>query len=195
MTESAGICDTYKGGTMMTAKVGQKAPDFHMPTTKNLETLDHVVKLADYQGKWLVLFFYPLDFTFVWPTEIRGFSARLGEFRQLNAEILAVSTDSVFSHRAWIQAPTDKGGLGQIDYPLASDITREASAAYGVLLEDKGIAQRGLFIIDPEGEIQSMMVNNLDVGRSIDETLRLLQAIQSRGLCPIDWKPGDKHLG
>lgn len=107
---------------------------------------------------------------------------------------MGVSTDSVFSHRAWIKTPVDDGGLGPIDYPLGSDIAREVSRAYGVLLEDKGIAQRGLFIIDPDGIIQYFVVTNLDVGRSVEETLRVLQALQTRGLCPLDWKPGDKLL-
>lgn len=174
--------------------VGQKAPDFRMVTTKNIEKLDHYASLEDYKGKWLVLFFYPLDFTFVCPTEITAISDRAQDFAKLGAEILGVSTDSVYSHRAWIQTPRDKGGLGEINYPLASDITKEVSRAYDVLLEDEGVALRGLFIIDPEGIIRYQVVHHNDIGRSVDETLRVLQALQAGGLCPVNWKPGDKTL-
>lgn len=178
----------------MVAKVGQKAPDFSMPTTKNMDTLEHVARLADYQGKWLVLFFYPLDFTFVCPTEIRGFNSKLSEFSSNGAEILGVSTDSVYSHRAWIKTPVKDGGLGGLNYPLASDITKQVSRDYGVLVEDQGIALRGLFIIDPEGVLRYQVVTDLNVGRSVDETLRVLQALQTGGLCPIDWHPGERTL-
>ena len=150
--------------------------------------------LADYQGKWLVLFFYPLDFTFVCPTEIRGFNSRLAEFAKAGAEILGVSVDSVYSHRAWIKTPQAEGGLGGLNYPLASDITKQVSKDYGVLIEEKGIALRGLFLIDPEGILRYQVVSDLNVGRSIDETLRVLQAFQTGGLCPIDWHPGERTL-
>ncbi|HMM23127.1 MAG TPA: peroxiredoxin [Selenomonadales bacterium] len=178
----------------MTAKVGQKAPDFSMPTTKNMETLDHVAKLSDYQGKWLILFFYPLDFTFVCPTEIRGFNARLRDFRGAGAEILGVSVDSVHSHRAWIKLPQAEGGLGGLEYPLASDITKQVARDYGVLIEDEGVALRGLFIIDPDGILRYQVISDLNVGRSVDETLRVLQALQTGGLCPLNWQPGEKTL-
>ena len=178
----------------MALTIGQKAPAFCMETTKVLETLEHMAKLSDYLGKWLVLFFYPLDFTFVCPTEIRGFNSRLSEFNDLNTEILGVSTDSVFSHRAWIRTPVAEGGLGGLAYPLASDITKQVARDYGVLIEDKGVALRGLFIIDPEGILRYQVVCDLNVGRSIDETLRVLQALQSGGLCPMEWHPGDKTL-
>ncbi|MFC4768369.1 peroxiredoxin [Effusibacillus consociatus] len=174
--------------------VGQKAPDFKMLTTKNLETLDHTVTLQDYAGKWLVLFFYPLDFTFVCPTEITAISDRAQEFFDLDAEILGVSVDSVYTHRAWINTPREKNGLGEINYPLASDITKEVARAYDVLIEDKGIALRGLFIIDPEGIVRYQVVNDNNIGRSVDETLRTLEALQAGGLCPADWKPGQKTL-
>jgi len=178
----------------MIAKVGQKAPDFSMPTTKDLDNLDHVAKLSDYQGKWLVMFFYPLDFTFVCPTEIKGFNSRLEDFRKAGAEILGVSVDSVYSHRAWINAGQADGGLGGLNYPLASDITKQVARDYGVLAEEKGIALRGLFIIDPEGILRYQVISDLNVGRSVDETLRVLQAFQTGGLCPIDWHPGDRTL-
>lgn len=178
----------------MLAKVGQKAPDFIMSTTENLETLDHVVKLGDYQGKWLILFFYPLDFTFVCPTEIRGFNSRIDELKSLGVEVLGVSTDSVYSHRAWIKASKAEGGLGELRYPLASDITKQVAQDYGVLIEEKGISLRGLFIIDPEGIIRYQVVSDLNIGRSVDEIIRVLHALQTGGLCPIDWQVGEKTL-
>lgn len=178
----------------MSVKVGQKAPDFSMVTTKNLNTLDEVAKLDDYKGKWLILFFYPLDFTFVCPTEIRGFNAKIAEFKHHGAEILGVSVDSVHSHKAWINASRDAGGLGGLDYPLASDITKQAARDYGVLIEEEGIALRGLFIIDPEGILRYQVVADLNVGRSVEETLRVLQALQTGGRCPIDWQPGERTI-
>jgi peroxiredoxin (alkyl hydroperoxide reductase subunit C) len=175
-------------------QVGKKAPDFDMPSTKDLKGLKENVKLSDYKGKWLVLFFYPLDFTFVCPTEIKAFSDRIEDLKKVGAEVVAVSTDSVYSHRAWIQTGEDKGGLGSIKYPLASDITKDVSRDYGVLIEDKGIALRGLFIIDPDGVLQYQVVHALNIGRSVDETLRVLEALKMGGLCGADWKPGQKTL-
>ncbi|MBX7219563.1 MAG: peroxiredoxin [Blastocatellia bacterium] len=175
-------------------QVGQKAPDFNMASTKDLNTLAENVKLSDYAGKWLVLFFYPLDFTFVCPTEVTGFSDRLSEFHDLGAEVVAVSTDSVYSHRAWIETPREKNGVSGLKYPLASDITKSVCREYGVLLEDKGIALRGLFIIDPEGVLQYQVVHSLNIGRNVDEALRVLQGLQSGGRCPIGWKPGQSNI-
>lgn len=174
--------------------VGKPAPDFEMASTKNLETLDENVKLSDYKGKWLVLFFYPRDFTFVCPTEITALSDRYEEFTDLDADILGVSTDSEFSHRAWIKTPRSENGLGDIEYPLAADTTHQVSRDYGVYLEDKGAALRGLFIIDPEGIVRYQVVTDENVGRSVEETLRVLQALQTGGLCPANWKPGQKTL-
>ncbi|HKN47476.1 MAG TPA: peroxiredoxin [Candidatus Polarisedimenticolia bacterium] len=176
------------------ARVSMPAPDFTMPSTKNLETLKEAVRLSDYRGKWLVMFFYPLDFTFVCPTEIRAFSEAADTFRKAGAEILGVSTDSVHSHRAWIKAGRDLNGLGEIHFPLASDLTREVSRRYGVLKEEEGIALRGLFIIDPKGILQYQVIHNLGVGRSTDETLRVLRAFQTGELCPANWKPGQAPL-
>jgi len=178
----------------MLAKVGQKAPDFTMSTTENIDTLDHVVKLEDYQGKWLILFFYPLDFTFVCPTEIRGFNAKLAEIKGIGAEVLGVSTDSIYSHRAWIKASKAEGGLGDLNYPLASDITKQVARDYGVLIEEEGISLRGLFIIDPESIVRYQVVSDLNVGRSVDEIIRVLHALQTGGLCPIDWQVGERTL-
>lgn len=165
-----------------------------MPSTKDMKTLKENVRLSDYKGKWLILFFYPLDFTFVCPTEIRAFNERYEDIKKAGAETLAVSTDSVYSHRAWINLPEDKGGLGPMKYILASDITKDVSRDYGVLVEDKGIALRGLFIIDPDGVLQYQVVHSLNIGRSVDETLRVLEALKTGGLCAADWKPGQKQL-
>jgi alkyl hydroperoxide reductase subunit AhpC len=148
-----------------------------------------LVKLSDYRGKWVVLFFYPLDFTFVCPTEIRGFNEYAGHFRDSGAEIVGASTDSKHSHLAWIN-----GGLGKLSFPLASDITRRVAGNYGILLEDKGHALRGSFIIDPEGVLKWHLVHYDDVGRNVDETLRVLKALQTGTKCPVNWKEGEATL-
>lgn len=176
------------------AFVGRAAPDFTMPSTKNIQTLEEPVKLADYAGKWLVLLFYPLDFTFVCPTELRGFSERYEAFKAEGAEVLGVSVDSVHTHRAWLTAPKDKGGLGELRYPLASDITHRVSKTYGVFIEDEGHSLRGTFLIDPKGVLRMSLVNDLDVGRSVDETLRTIQAFKTGALCPVGWQPGQATL-
>jgi alkyl hydroperoxide reductase subunit AhpC len=135
------------------------------------------------------LFFYPLDFTFICPTEITGFSKRYSEFQALNAEILGGSTDSVHAHKAWLKE------LGELNFPLFSDSTRNMSWDYGVLLHDLGIALRGTFIIDPEGVLRYALYHDLGVGRSVDETLRVLKALQTGELCPVGWKEGEATLG
>ena len=179
---------------MAEAKVGQAAPDFDMPSTKNIEKLNENVKLADYQGKWVVLLFYPLDFTFVCPTELTTFSDRYEDFLGIGADVIGVSTDSVHSHRAWLKTPRDKGGVEGLQYPLASDITKQVARDYGVLIEDKGVALRGLFVIDPEGTLRYAVIHDLNVGRSADETLRVIQALQTGGLCQAEWRPGQETL-
>ncbi len=172
----------------MTARVGHKAPEFKLPAVVNGEFKD--VSLSDYRGKWTVLFFYPLDFTFICPTEITEFSKRIGEFKELNAVVLGASVDSVHSHKAWI-----KNGLGDIAYPMLSDMTREVSRQYGVLIEDDGFTLRGTFVIDPEGKLRWTQVNDNDVGRSVSEVLRVISALQTGERCPVEWKPGQKTLG
>ncbi|MCS6927662.1 MAG: peroxiredoxin, partial [Candidatus Binatia bacterium] len=147
--------------------VGLSAPDFALPSTKNLATLAEPVRLGDYRGRWLVLFFYPLDFTFVCPTEVIAFHERFSEFTVLNAAIVGVSRDSPFTHRAWITTPRAQNGLGgTLRYPLASDLTLQVCRSYGVLIKQEGIALRGLFLIDPEGVVQYEVVHNLNVGRN-----------------------------
>ena len=178
-------------------RVGQAAPDFTATAVVDQEF--KTIKLSDYRGKYVVLFFYPLDFTFVCPTEIIAFSDRYEEFKALNTEVLGASVDSEFSHLAWVQTDRKSGGLGDLVYPLVADIKKEISSAYNVLDPDAGIALRGLFIIDKDGVIQHSTVNNLSFGRSVDETLRTLQAIQyvqshPDEVCPAGWKPGDATM-
>jgi len=178
-------------------RVGQEAPDFTATAVVDQEF--ETIQLSDYRGKYVVLFFYPLDFTFVCPTEITAFSDRYKEFESLNTEILGISVDSEFSHLAWIQTDRKSGGIGDINYPLLSDIKKEISIAYNVLDPETGIALRGLFIVDREGIIQYLTINNLAFGRNLDETLRTLQAIQyvqahPDEVCPAGWKPGDKTM-
>uniref|UniRef100_A0A671PCN6 thioredoxin-dependent peroxiredoxin n=1 Tax=Sinocyclocheilus anshuiensis TaxID=1608454 RepID=A0A671PCN6_9TELE len=145
-------------------------------------------------GKYVVLFFYPLDFTFVCPTEIIAFSDAVEEFRKINCEVIGASVDSHFCHLAWINTPRKQGGLGHMKVPLVADSLHSISQDYGVLKEDEGIAYRGLFIIDDKGILRQITINDLPVGRSIDETLRLVQAFQFTDkhgeVCPAGWKPG-----
>ncbi|MGM0380041.1 MAG: peroxiredoxin [Bacillota bacterium] len=169
--------------------VGKKAPNFEMTAVKGDGSDFKKISLKDYKGKWLVMFFYPLDFTFVCPTEITGFSKEIDKFKEENAEVLAVSVDSEYSHKAWIE-----GGLGKIKFPIASDMTKNVSKDYGVLLEDEGVALRGLFIIDPDGIIRYNVVHELNVGRSVSETLRVIKALKTGGQCPINWEEGDELL-
>ncbi|XP_006648704.2 2-Cys peroxiredoxin BAS1, chloroplastic [Oryza brachyantha] len=186
------------GGVDDAPLVGNKAPDFEAEAVFDQEFIN--VKLSDYIGKkYVILFFYPLDFTFVCPTEITAFSDRYEEFEKLDTEILGVSIDSVFSHLAWVQTDRKSGGLGDLKYPLISDVTKSISKSFGVLIHDQGIALRGLFIIDKEGVIQHSTINNLAIGRSVDETMRTLQALQyvqdnPDEVCPAGWKPGDKSM-
>lgn len=147
------------------------------------------IDLNDYKGKWVVLFFYPLDFTFVCPTEITQFREKLKEFQSANAVVLGCSTDSIHSHKRWI-----KDDLGELGYPLIGDITKRISRDYGVLFEDKGFSTRATFIIDPEQKIQYMGIHNTNVGRDVQEILRVLQGCQSGELCAAGWKKGDAHL-
>nr|QUE29510.1 bas1 [Erythrotrichia foliiformis] len=182
--------------TQQIALVGKQAPDFGGTAVFDQEFQN--VQLSDYKGKYLVLFFYPLNFTFVCPTEITSFSDEYEKFKELNTEIVGVSIDSEYSHLAWIQTDRENGGLGDLNYPLLSDLTKDISTKYQVL-SNKGVALRGLFIIDKEGVIQYATVNNLEFGRSVKETLRVLQAIQyiqnnPDEVCPANWQPGDRTM-
>ncbi|XP_010406631.1 thioredoxin-dependent peroxide reductase, mitochondrial [Corvus cornix cornix] len=179
------------GASRFAAAVTQHAPSFKGTAVVNGEFKE--LSLDDFKGKYLVLFFYPLDFTFVCPTEIVAFSNKANEFRDVNCEVVAVSVDSHFSHLAWINTPRKSGGLGKMNIPVLSDLTKQISRDYGVLLEGPGIALRGLFIIDPNGIIKHLSVNDLPVGRSVEETLRLVKAFQfveTHGeVCPANWTP------
>ena len=185
---------TATESTVTLAKVGKPAPDFNMPSTKNIDTLAENVKLSDYKGKWLVMMFYPLDFTFVCPTELIHFSDRLDEIQGVGAEVIGISTDSVHSHRAWLKTPKDKNGIEGVKYPIAADVGGKLATAYNILVDEANIALRGLFIINPEGVLQYSVVHDLNIGRSVDETLRVLQGLQTGGLCAADWKPGQENL-
>lgn len=176
------------GTSQQRAEVGSPAPGFSLDAVSGKEFKK--ISLEDYKGKWLVLFFYPGDFTFVCPTEIKGFNASLGEFEKNNTAVLAASVDSKYSHLAWINS----GALGALSYPLLADLTKKTTRSYGVLDEERGTAQRGMFIIDPHGVIQYRVVHNDKVGRSVEETLRVLKALQTEALCPLNWKPGEKTL-
>ena len=178
-------------------RVGLQAPDFTATAVVDQEFKE--ISLSQYRGKYVVLFFYPLDFTFVCQTEITAFSDRYDAFKALNTEVLGVSVDSQFSHLAWIQTERKQGGLGDIAYPLVADLKKEIAAAYNVLDEAEGVALRGLFIINPEGVVQHATVNNLPVGRNVEETLRVLQAFQHveanpDEVCPANWTPGERTM-
>jgi peroxiredoxin (alkyl hydroperoxide reductase subunit C) len=177
-------------------RVGHQAPDFTATAVVDQEFKE--ISLSQYRGKYVVLFFYPLDFTFVCPTEITAFSDRYADFSSKNCEILGVSVDSKFSHLAWIQTPRNQGGIGDINYPLVADLNKEIGNAFNIL-DDEGKALRGLYLIDPEGVIVHATINNLPVGRNVDETLRLLQAFQyvqsnPDEVCPANWTPGSATM-
>lgn len=175
--------------------VQKAAPEFKGKAVVGHEFRD--ISLSQYKGKWVVLFFYPLDFTFVCPTEIIDFSNKIEEFKKLNAEVIGCSVDSQYTHLAWINTPRKEGGLGAINYPLLSDLNKDIAQNYGVLA-DGGVALRGLFIINPKGQIAYEVVHDLGVGRNPDETLRVLAAFQqvekTGEVCPSSWKPGAKTM-
>ena len=175
----------------MAVQVGQPAPEFTLTGVKDGEFVD--VKLSDYRGKWVVLFFYPLDFTFVCPTEIRGFQSLLDDFRAAGVEVIGASTDSFYSHKQWFG---DRKVFAEaITHPVVADSNHALSRAFHVLAEDKGVAYRATVVVDDQGIIRSVSVNDLSVGRSPAEVLRTVQALQSGGLCGIDWRPGDAFVG
>lgn len=175
--------------------VGKQAPRFEMDAVLPNKEFGKVSLEENMKNdKWTVLFFYPMDFTFVCPTEITSLSDRYDEFEDLDAEVIGVSTDTIHTHKAWINTSRDDNGLGDLKYPLAADTNHTVSRDYGVLIEEEGVALRGLFIISPEGELMYSVVNHNNIGRDVDETLRVLQALQTGGLCPANWKPGQATL-
>ena len=169
--------------------LGKPAPNFEDMTTYQAGAFE-TLSLADLAGKWTVLFFYPRDFTFVCPTEIRGFAKHMDQFTEMNCEVVAASTDSHWSHKAWFEKD-----LPEVRFPIIADTTQAMTRAYGVLNEDDGSADRGLFILDEENNVQYIVVSSGSVGRSVKETLRVLQALQSGDLCPVEWESGDETLG
>ncbi len=183
----------------MAVLVTKEAPDFKAQAVVGKGFKE--ISLSDYRGKYVILFFYPLDFTFVCPTEIIAFSDRIGEFEKRGCQVIGVSVDSQFTHLAWVNTPRKDGGLGDIAYPLVSDLNKEISQAYDVLVTsgpDAGVALRGLFLIDKEGIVRHQVVNDLPLGRSIDEAIRILEALQyfeEHGeVCPANWHPGDPTI-
>ncbi len=178
--------------------VGKQAPDFDLEGYFNHEFQNFT--LSDMKGKWTLLLFYPLDFTFVCPTEVLSFSKAAAQFEERNCRVLGISVDSKFTHKAWVDAKLEDGGLGgSLNFPLLSDLNKKTSADYGVLFEGPGVAFRGLFLINPEGVVQHATVNFLPVGRSVKEALRVLKAFQfvaanDGQVCPADWEEGEDTM-
>jgi len=180
----------------MLSLVAKEAPDFKaqavMPDNSFKE-----IRLSELRGKYVVLFFYPLDFTFVCPSEIIAFDKSLGDFKQRNCEIIGVSVDSHYTHWAWKSTPRSQGGIGNVQFPLVADLDKSIARAYGVLLNES-VALRGLFLLDQQGVVRHMMVNDLPLGRNVAEVLRMLDALQyyeSHGeVCPANWKPGEEAM-
>lgn len=179
----------------MSVQIGRQAPHFETQAydrrKDGTDTQFSTVKLSDFAGKWVCLFFYPLDFTFVCPTEIVAFNKALSDFHDRNCVVLTASTDSVYSHKGWCDAHEDLKGMR---YPMLSDLTHKLATDYGVYDEEKGLAYRGIFLIDPNGVTRWLAIHDLGVGRNVSEVLRVLDALQTDKLCPCNWKPGDKTL-
>ncbi len=182
----------------MSALIGKPAPQFTAPAVLSDNTIQPDFSLEQFKGKYVVLFFYPLDFTFVCPTEILEFNRKLASFKEAGAEVVGVSVDSQFSHLAWKNTPIDNGGIGNVQYPLVADLTKQISRDYGVLFEDAGVAFRGTFLIDKEGTVKHAVVNDLGLGRNIDEALRMVTALrhhETHGeVCPANWNNGDDAM-
>jgi peroxiredoxin 2/4 len=178
-------------------QVQQKAPDFKATAVMEDGSFKQV-SLSDFKGKKVLLFFYPLDFTFVCPTEIITFDKKIEEFKKRGVQVLGASIDSHFSHLAWRQTARKEGGIGEIRFPLIADLTKDISRAYGVLLENGGIALRGTFLIDEEGVLRHQTINDLPLGRNVDESIRMVDALdffQKHGeVCPAEWKPGSDTI-
>jgi len=181
----------------MSVLVTQPAPDFTATAVMGDNSFKEDFKLSDYRGKYVVLFFYPLDFTFVCPSEIIAFDHRLKEFEDRDVQVIGVSVDSHFTHLAWKNTPVNQGGIGQVRYPLVADITKQISADYDVLF-DGAVALRGSFLIDKEGVVRHQVVNDLPLGRNIDEMLRMVDALQFHEkhgeVCPAGWEKGKKAM-
>ncbi|VAW40295.1 Alkyl hydroperoxide reductase subunit C-like protein [hydrothermal vent metagenome] len=180
----------------MCTLVTKEAPDFTAQAVMADNSMQDL-SLSSYRGKHVILFFYPLDFTFVCPSEILAFNKALSQFKKRNCEIIGVSVDSQFTHFAWKNTPVDNGGIGDIQFPLVADLNKSISQNYGVLLSD-GVALRGLFLIDKEGIVRHETINDLPLGRNVDEAIRILDAqqfVEEHGeVCPANWKPGDEAM-
>ena len=176
--------------------VTQQAPDFTAEAVMADNSFSQIT-LSSFQGKYVVLFFYPLDFTFVCPSEILAFNKKLDAFKAKNCELIGVSVDSKFTHLAWKNTPIENGGIGQIQYPLVQDLNKEIAKSYGILFGGS-VALRGLFLIDPTGKIRHSVINDLPLGRSVDEALRMVDAVQfsdTHGeVCPANWKEGEEAM-
>lgn len=181
----------------MSTLVTKEAPNFKAQAVLADNSFADL-ELSSYKGKYVVLFFYPLDFTFVCPSEILAFNKALDEFKKRDAEVIGVSVDSQYTHWAWKNTAVNDGGIGNIQFPLVADLKKEIAKEYGVLLEDAGVALRGLFLIDKEGIVQHSLVNNLPLGRNVDEAIRILDALQfteKHGeVCPANWKQGEEGM-
>ena len=181
----------------MTNFIGKSAPDF-CATAVVAGDFKENIRLADYRGKYVLLFFYPLDFTFVCPTELHAFQEKLSEFNKRNCEVIGCSVDSQYSHHAWLNTDKKDGGIKGVSYPLIADLNKQIAQDYGVLLEQDGVALRGAFLIDKEGSIRHQSINDLPLGRNVDEYLRLLDALQfteEHGeVCPANWQKGEKAM-
>jgi peroxiredoxin 2/4 len=181
----------------MAVLVGRQAPDFKANAVVGGE-IKADFSLSDFKGKYVVLFFYPLDFTFVCPTELHAFQAALGEFEKKGTQVIGVSVDSHFSHLAWVNTPKSQGGIEGVTYPLVADLNKTIAADYDVLVEGAGIAYRGLFLIDKEGLVRHQVINDLPLGRNIDEALRMVDSLQffekNGEVCPANWKEGEKSM-
>lgn len=178
-------------------QVTQPAPDFTATAVMPDNSFNEKFKLSDYQGKYVVLFFYPLDFTFVCPSEIIAFDKKLKEFKERDCEVIGVSVDSHFTHLAWKNTPVNNGGIGNVQYPLVADLTKSIARNYGVLVND-AVALRGLFLMDKKGIVRHALVNDLPLGRNVDEAIRVLDALQfteAHGeVCPANWKKGAEGM-
>jgi len=189
--------DDYENGSVAVPRIGSEAPDFKAKALKPDKTFADI-SLSDYLGKWVVLFFYPLDFTFVCPTEIIAFSDAAEKFRQIDVEVIGASVDSHHTHLAWVNTPRKHGGIGHVNIPLIADLTKDVSYRYGALYQDTGHTLRALYIIDPTGILRHITMNAPPVGRNVEEVERLVKAFQHTDLhgevCPIGWKTGDRTI-
>lgn len=181
----------------MTLLVGKKAPEFSAKAVQKNRIIDDFT-LASLKGKYVIFFFYPLNFTFVCPTELHAFQEKLSEFQKRGAEVVGCSVDSPYSHYAWLNTPREQGGIQGVEYPLVSDLSKTISQNFGVLIQHEGISYRGLFLIDKEGTVRHQLVNDLPIGRSVDEVLRTLDALiyfeKNGEVCPANWKKGEKAM-